>query len=146
LARPLGTAIEQVAAVATPSPLAIAFPAGTAANSGALQARSPGAGPVQANAAQTRVMNASGAAGPAASPAIGTPPAALQTVIDTVNTQLLTAGKSLQLSVDTLSGHSIVVVRDTQTGGIVQQFPSEELLRLASLLGTDPHLLIDLTV
>jgi uncharacterized FlaG/YvyC family protein len=143
LAHSAGTSIEQVAAVAAPSPLAIAFAAGTAAISGAAQAGLPPLGPVQAHAAQAHAMRASAAdaVAPSAPPAV-----ALREVIDTVNLQLLTAGKSLKLSVDTQSGHSIVVVRDTQTGRVVQQLPGPELLRLASLLGTGPHLLIDHTV
>ena len=72
--------------------------------------------------------------------------AVVTATVEKINAQLVTSGQSLQLSVDSHSRHIIVVVRDTQTGTIIRQLPSEEVLRLASLLGTDPHLLIDLTV
>lgn len=128
MAQSLGTAIEQVAAVATPSPLSVAFPPGTAADSKAQQAHPPAAG-----------VAADG-------PAARAPEAALHAVIDAVDAQLLSAGKSLYLSVDTLSGHSIVGVRDAQTGSLVQQIPSERLLRLAGNRGSNSRLPIDLTV
>jgi uncharacterized FlaG/YvyC family protein len=110
--------IEQAAAVAALSPPAVATAPGNAAASGTKQV------PRQAP---------------------DTAPTELQKIIDTVNANWLSAGKSLRLSVDTPSGHSIVVVRDTQTGAVVQQIPSEGLLRMASTLGTDSHLLLDLT-
>ena len=72
-------------------------------------------------------------------------PAATQAVIDSINAQWLTAGKSLELSVDFQSDRSIVIVRDTETGAVIGQFPAEHVLRMQSLFGSQPHLLIDTT-
>jgi uncharacterized FlaG/YvyC family protein len=119
VAQSLGIAtIEPAATVAALSPLAVAIAPGNATASGTMQV-------------------------PQQSP--DTAATELQKIIDTVNAKWLSAGKSLRLSVDTPSGHSIVVVRDTQTGAVVQQIPSEGLLRMASTLGTYSHLLLDLT-
>jgi len=129
VAHSLGNSIEPVATVAAPSPLGVAASTpDTAASPAKLVA------PPAAHAAQ-------------AQPAVSNPNStALQATLEKINAQLVTSGQSLQLSVDSQSRHIIVVVRDTQTGTVIRQLPSEEVLRMASLLGTDPHLLIDLTV
>jgi flagellar protein FlaG len=128
VAHSLGNSIEPVATVAAPSPLGVAASTpDTAASPAKLVA------PPAAHAAQ-------------AQSAFSNPNAALQATLEKINAQLVTSGQSLQLSVDSQSRHIIVVVRDTQTGTVIRQLPSEEVLRMASLLGTDPHLLIDLTV
>jgi flagellar protein FlaG len=128
VAHSLGNSIEPVATVAAPSPLGVS-------------ASTPGT----AAAPSKLVAPLAHAADPQS--AISNPNAtALHATLEKINAQLVTSGQSLQLSVDSHSRHIIVVVRDTQTGTIIRQLPSEEVLRLASLLGTDPHLLIDLTV
>ena len=70
---------------------------------------------------------------------------ALRAAVEKVAAQLITAGQSLQLSIDSESNRTIVVVRDLQTGTVIRQMPSEEMLRLASTLGADSHVLLDLT-
>ena len=44
-------------------------------------------------------------------------------------------GRSLQFSVDSASGRTVVSVRDRATGDVIRQIPSEEALRLAQALG-----------
>ena len=135
MAQPLGTAIEPTALVATPAPLAASFPSKGAADFSSRQSRAMAPSAVKANAAAQ-----------AAAIEETSPPVATQAVIDTINAGLLTAGKSLELSVDAESNRSIVILRDTATGAVIGQFPTEQVLRLQSLLGTNPHLLVDLTV
>ncbi len=138
MAQTLGTAIEQLAAVGTPPPVAASFPSKSAGDAAAQQTRAPAPAVVKANAAATA------AAAVAANSAVP-PAAATQAVIETINASFLTAGKSLELSVDSQSNRSIVILRDTETGAVIGQFPTEQVLRLQSLLGVDPHVLIDLT-
>ena len=135
MAQSLGTAIEPTALVATPAPLAASFPSKSAADSAAQKSRTPAPNAVKANAAAQAAAQDESA-----------PPVATQAVIDTINADLLTAGKSLELSIDAESNRSVVILRDTATGTVIGQFPTEQVLRLQSLLGTNPHLLVDLTV
>jgi uncharacterized FlaG/YvyC family protein len=128
----LGTAIEPVALGATPAPLAASFPSKSATDSAAQQPRAAAVA-AKANAAAQTVTSEM------------PPPAATQAVIDSINAELLTAGKSIQLSVDSESDRSVVIVRDTRTGAVIGQFPAEQALRLQSLLASHPHLLVDLT-
>ena len=135
MAQTLGTAIEQLAAVGTPPPVAASFPSKSAADSTARQPRTPASTAPAASAAVSAA-----AASEELSPA-----AAALAVIETINAGFLTAGKSLRLSVDAASNRSIVILRDTATGTVIGQFPTEEVLRLQGLLSSDPHALIDLT-
>ena len=138
MAQTLGTAIEQLAAVGTPPPVAASFPSKSAADSAAQQARAPAPVAPKANAS---AVEAAATAASAGSP----PSAAIQAVVEAINVSFMTSGKSLELSVDAESNRSIVILRDTMTGAVIGQFPTEQVLRLQSLLGTDPHVLIDRT-
>jgi uncharacterized FlaG/YvyC family protein len=131
----MGTAIEPTALVGTPAPLAASFPSQSAADSTAQQSRTRDA--VKAGTAMTAR---------AAATEEGSPPPATQAVIDSINAELLTAGKSLELSVDSESNRSVVILRDTATGDVIGQFPTEQVLRMQTLLGSsNPHLLVDTT-
>ena len=132
MAQNLGTAIEPVALGATPAPLAASFPSQGAADSAAQQSRA-----AQAAAAARAVAPAQQARDVSPTPS----PAATQAVIDSINAEWVAAGKSLELSVDFQSDRSIVIVRDTSTGDVIGQFPAEQVLRMQSLFGSQPHLL-----
>jgi flagellar protein FlaG len=119
LAHDFSASTGQMAAVATPSPSAVSAPSGKFA---------------------VASVNASNAA-PAAAPG-----SVLQAAVEKINAYLVADGQSLRLGVDPQSRQTIVVVRDTLTGTVIRQIPSEETLRVASALGTDSHLLIDFTV
>ncbi len=137
MAQTLGTAIEPTALVATPAPLAAAFPSQGAAGSAGQQSRTAVSDAVKAGMA----VAARTAATEEASPSVAT-----QAVIDSINAELLTAGKSLELSVDSESERSVVILRDTATGDVIGQFPTEQVLRMQTLLGaSNPHLLVDTT-
>jgi uncharacterized FlaG/YvyC family protein len=137
LAQNVGIAIEPVALGATPAPLAAAFPSQGAADSTAQQSQKAVA------AAAAKVSAAAAQASAVSDP----PPAAeAQAVSDSINAEWLASGKSLELSVDLQSDRSVVIVRDTVTGDVIGQFPTEQVLRQQSLFGSQPHLLIDTTV
>jgi len=139
LAQTLGTAIEPVALGATPAPLAAAFPSQGSADYTAQQSRKAAAASAAVKTTAA-VAQAPGRSDPASTPA------AAQAAIASINAEWLTAGKSLELSIDFQSDRSVVIVRDTVTGDVIGQFPTEQVLRLQSLFGSQPHLLIDTSV
>ncbi len=71
--------------------------------------------------------------------------ALLKAALAQVGSYLNSHGQSLELSVDAQSYHRVVIVRDAQTGTVIRQMPSAELLRIADALGTNSNALIDLT-
>lgn len=60
-----------------------------------------------------------------------------------LETYLRSIGRSLQFSVDSTTGRTVVSVRDATTGDVIRQIPSEEALRLAQALGSQPSALVD---
>jgi flagellar protein FlaG len=53
----------------------------------------------------------------------------------------------LEFQVDEQSGRTVVTVKDRNTGEVIRQIPSEEILRLArNLSGTTPAALVNETV
>lgn len=54
--------------------------------------------------------------------------------------------RSLQFQVDEDSGRDVIKVLDKDTGDIIKQYPSEEVLNLVSKLSETAGLLIDYTV
>jgi len=54
--------------------------------------------------------------------------------------------RSLQFQVDEDSGRDVIKVLDKDTGDIIKQYPSEEVLNLVSKLSETAGLLIDHTV
>ena len=137
MAQTLGTAITQPAAMGTSLPVAASFAAQSAADG---RPRQTQAGANSAPATGTAQALAAAAENDSASP-----PVATQAVIDSINASFMTGGKSLQLSVDSESERSILILRDTETGAVIGQFPTEEVLRLQSQLDANPHILVDLT-
>jgi len=137
LAQTLGTAIEPVALGTTPAPLDASFPSHGAADSTAQQSQ---------RAVAAAAAKAAAAAVQATAVSDPPPAAAAQAVIDSINAEWLASGKSLELSIDFQSDRSVVIVRDTVTGDVIGQFPTEQVLRLQSLFGSQPHLLIDTSV
>jgi flagellar protein FlaG len=58
---------------------------------------------------------------------------------------LRSVGRSVEFSIDTQSGETVVSVRDANTGGLIRQIPSEEALRLAQALTAKGNSLVDVT-
>ncbi len=86
---------------------------------------------------------------PAAGAAAGAAPVdarIVQAAVDRINARLAADGQALQLSVDPTTGRRMILVRDTNTGAMIRQIPSEDALRIASALESDDHsnLLLDL--
>jgi flagellar protein FlaG len=95
-------------------------------------------------------------AAPAPHPVPRTPepaPAANRSIQETMEkvaaqleSYLRSVGRSLQFSIDSESGRTVVSVRDSSTGEIIRQIPDAEAMRLAQSLGSQPNSLIDLLV
>jgi flagellar protein FlaG len=92
---------------------------------------------------------------PKPSPAIEVPRVAIQPTVRTIEqttaaiaaqieSYLRSTGRSLQFSTDSSSGRTVISVRDATTGELIRQIPSEEALRLAQALGSQPNSLIDI--
>lgn len=56
---------------------------------------------------------------------------------------LRSSGRSLEFRVDEGSGRTVVTVRDAQSGEVIRQMPSEEVLRLAQLAQGDSARLLN---
>ena len=55
----------------------------------------------------------------------------LQHVVDNVNKALKQSAKNLEFSVDTGTKKSVVKLVDSETGDVIRQFPSEEMLAIS---------------
>lgn len=64
-------------------------------------------------------------------------------VAQQLESYLRSVGRSVQFSIDSASGRTVVSVRDAATGEVIRQIPSEEALRLAQALGSGNNALID---
>jgi flagellar protein FlaG len=64
-------------------------------------------------------------------------------VAQQLESYLRSVGRSVQFSIDTESGETVVSVRDATTGGLIRQIPSEEALRLAQALTAKGNSLVD---
>ena len=71
---------------------------------------------------------------------------AMKVAAQQIESYLRSIGRALEFSVDDTTGRTVVTVRDSATGETIRQIPSEEALRLAQALGTQPNALIDLAV
>jgi flagellar protein FlaG len=86
------------------------------------------------------------AAKPAPAPTSKEPAAAMEALkaaAKDIETYLKNSGRSLEFRVDDASGRTVVSVRNPQTGELIRQIPSEEVLRIASALGTQAPVLVD---
>lgn len=63
-----------------------------------------------------------------------------------IDSYLKSTGRQLDIRVDDSTGRTVVTVRDSLTGDVIRQIPSEEALRLARSLGESAAALIDQTV
>lgn len=58
----------------------------------------------------------------------------LQAAVGRVNDRLSSYSRVLELNVDAASGLTVATVKDSQTGEVLQQFPSTNALHLAQML------------
>jgi flagellar protein FlaG len=59
---------------------------------------------------------------------------------------LKSVSRALEFRVDAASGHTVVSVRDAQTGELIRQIPNEEVLRLAEMAHDETLVLVNETV
>ncbi len=73
--------------------------------------------------------------------ATGQPPTAeqLKTALDTINKTLKQNNKSLEFSVDKDTHKQVVKLVDTETGDVVRQFPSEQMLAISQSIDQYQH-------
>jgi len=55
----------------------------------------------------------------------------LQNVVDSINKTMQQSNKSMEFSVDASTKRLVVRLTDTETGQLIRQFPSEEVLAIA---------------
>jgi flagellar protein FlaG len=67
-------------------------------------------------------------------------------VAEQIESYLRSTGRQVQFSIDHDSGRTVVSIRDANTGDVIRQIPTEEALRLAQALGSQPNSLIDVLV
>ncbi len=58
----------------------------------------------------------------------------IQTAVNKVNARLSSISRVLELAVDPGSGLTVATIKDSQTGNVLQQFPSTNALHLAEML------------
>jgi flagellar protein FlaG len=57
----------------------------------------------------------------------------IEEVVAQIDRYLKSVARSLEFRVDGPGGHTVVSVRDTETGDLIRQFPGDEVLRLAEM-------------
>lgn len=122
-------ALSEQAATVPPSPPAVAFEQRIAPQSQASPAGKKDA---------TAVHHTPTAPSPALQHAVKA--AAAQ-----IEAYLKANGRELKFTVDEPSGEIVVTVRDSRSGEVIRQIPSDEALRLARALGDQPNALIDIS-
>jgi flagellar protein FlaG len=65
--------------------------------------------------------------------------AELQGAAQKINTWLASVGRVMELHVDAASGLTVATIKDAQTGQVLQQMPSADLLELAELISGWSH-------
>lgn len=66
--------------------------------------------------------------------------------VQRIQSYLKSVNHALEFRVDSDSGRTVVSVRDVETGDLIRQFPSEEVLRLAQLADEQNVALLNETV
>jgi flagellar protein FlaG len=79
------------------------------------------------------------AAGASAPPLPAGAGAELQSAAQKINSWLASVGRVMELHVDAASGLTVATIKDAQTGQVLQQMPSADLLELAEMLSGWSH-------
>lgn len=90
---------------------------------------------------QLLVGRAAAGAG-AAEPAEEATPAQVETAVQAVNAALETRSISLQFEIDKDTDKVIVKVVDQTNGVVIRQIPTEEVVRIAKVMGKAPGMLV----
>jgi flagellar protein FlaG len=102
-----------------------------------------------ANAAPaTAVPNVAAGSGSAAAKPASQPSAQeIQAAVDRANANLASSNRVLDFRVDAATGITIAMIRNSQTGAVVQQIPGANIIALARMLADwspGKHMLLDL--
>jgi len=98
--------------------------------------------PVVAN-----VAAGSGSGSAAAKPASRLSAQEIQAAVDRANANLASSNRVLDFRVDAATGITIAMIRNSQTGAVVQQIPGANIIALAQMLADwspGKHMLLDL--
>jgi uncharacterized FlaG/YvyC family protein len=104
------------------------------------QSASAAPGPVVANVA-------AGSGSTAAKPASQPSAQEIQAAVDRANANLASSNRVLDFRVDAATGITIAMIRNSQTGAVVQQIPGANIIALARMLADwspGKHMLLDL--
>ena len=74
-------------------------------------------------------------------------PQSIQTSVALINARLASLNRVLQVQVDSSTGLTVVTVRNSQNGQVLQQYPSTDMMRLAQMLwgwANGKNVLVDL--
>lgn len=82
--------------------------------------------------------------GPQSAPTPASPK--IEAVAERLESYLRSVSRSLEFRVDSASGKTVVSVRDAETGDLIRQFPSEEVLRLAEMAEDQTIVLVNESV
>ncbi|HEX7116915.1 MAG TPA: flagellar protein FlaG [Steroidobacter sp.] len=72
--------------------------------------------------------------------------AQIERIVEQLESYLRSVSRSLEFRVDAETGRTVVSVRDAQTGELIRQIPSEEVLRLAEMAEDQTIVLVNETV
>lgn len=70
----------------------------------------------------------------------------IEKIAERLESYLRSVARSLEFRVDAASGRTVVSVRDAETGELIRQIPSEEVLRLAEMAEDQTLVLVNETV
>jgi flagellar protein FlaG len=65
----------------------------------------------------------------------------LERVAQNLDSYMKSMGRTIEFNVDKASGRTVITVRDSHTGELIRQIPSEEVLRLARRMDANSVLL-----
>ncbi|MBC7984415.1 MAG: flagellar protein FlaG [Candidatus Obscuribacterales bacterium] len=116
----INTVVANKVAVARPTTSAVTLSRDTDA---------PKQAPVKANAPDT--------------PAIGIEE--IKAIAQQIESYLKSVGRSLDFRVDQGTGRTVITVKDSSTGDIIRQIPSEEVLQLANAIRDGEAALVDVS-
>lgn len=85
---------------------------------------------------------AAGSAEVASEPVEEATPAQIETAVHEVNASLVSRSISLQFEIDQDTDKVIVKVVDQTNGVVIRQIPTEEVVRIAKVMGKAPGLLV----
>ena len=122
-------ALSEQAATVTPSPPAVAFERAGAQRAPATPTQHPVESifPAADKIPEQPLLNA------------------LKAAAQQIESYLRSTGRELTFSVDQTTSRTVVTVRDTASGEVIRQIPSEEALRLAHSLGKS-NALVDISI